>query len=245
MLQETSASRCCDGYDLAMLDLDGVVYIGAARRARAPPSTCAGAREPAAAPGLRHQQRLPDARHGRRAPASSWGSRAEAGDVVTSAQAAAHAAGRPARRRAPRSSCSAARACERRSRRRASSPVTDRDGRPGRRGHRLRPRRAVARRDARRGPDPRRAALGGQQHRPDHPDRRRRSAPGHGVLVRMLRGLLRRRAGGGGQAGAAAVRRDRTPGRRRPPADGRRPARHRHRGRPQRRGRLAAACSPG
>ena len=70
-------------------------------------------------------------------------------------------------------------------------------------------------------------------------------APGHGVLVETIRRLQRRGARRGRQAGAAAARRDRPPGRRRAAADGRRPARHRHRGCPQRRARLAAGADRG
>ena len=65
-------------------------------------------------------------------------------------------------------------------------------------------------------------------------------APGHGVLVETLRRFTRRRASGRRQAGPAAPRRDGAPVRWRAAADGRRPARHRHRGCARGRGRLAA-----
>ena len=65
-------------------------------------------------------------------------------------------------------------------------------------------------------------------------------APGHGVLVETLRRFSGVEPVVAGQAVAAAARRDGPPGRRRPAADGRRPAGHRHRGCGQRRDRLAA-----
>ena len=65
-------------------------------------------------------------------------------------------------------------------------------------------------------------------------------APGHGVLVETLRRFTGVEPGGGRQAGPAAARRDRAPLRWRAAADGRRPARHRHRGRARGRRRLAA-----
>ena len=67
-------------------------------------------------------------------------------------------------------------------------------------------------------------------------------APGHGVLVDTIRELQRGGAGGRRQAGAAVARRDRPAGRRGAPADGGRPARHRHRGRPQCRAGLVAGA---
>ena len=108
MLHETSAPLL-DGYDLVMLDLDGVVYIGGDAVPDAP-EHLRRAREAGRAPGLRHQQRLADARTRSRTTCVELGVAAEPGDVVTSAQAAARvlaerlgagAQGVPARRRGP------------------------------------------------------------------------------------------------------------------------------------------------
>ena len=116
------------------------------------------------------------------------GVEAEPDDVVTSAQAAAHAAARAARR-GRRGRCWAGRArggaASRRAWCRSPSTTTGRGA-----GDRLRPRRAVARRHARRGAGPRRAALGGQQHRPDHPD-----AVRHGPRARRAGRMLERFTG--------------------------------------------------
>ena len=95
----------------------------------------------------------------------------------------------------------------------------------------LRARGAVADDHAGGGADPRRAALGGQQHRPDASRPPTGSRPGHGALVEMIARVRRRRPGGGRQAAAAAVRRDRCAGSGASAADGRRPPGHRHRGR--------------
>ena len=163
---------------------------------------------------------------------ASSGSRPPDDDVVTSAQAAARLlADRLADGCRGRSS-SAARACEARSREPGCAPVQDAEERAGRRGRPgftpdVRWSTVIVRRD----PGPRRAAVGGVQHRPDRPDRRtawrRATARWSSVVARFAGG----EPGGGRQAGAAAVRGDRAPGRRRPAAGGRRPARHRHRGR--------------
>ena len=66
------------------------------------------------------------------------------------------------------------------------------------------------------------------------PGQRSAGAPG--------RGFRRTGAGGRGQARAAVVRGDPAAGRRRPPARGRRPARHRHRGRRTTRAGTACWC---
>ena len=204
MLHEASAPLL-DGYDLVMLDLDGSsTSAGTPYRTRPAPAPGPRGRR---APGVRHQQRLrtPD-RSRTTSSSSAWPPSPR--DVVTSAQAAAHVladrlgAGR-------RCSCSAARA--------AGGPQGGgpRAGEP-RRTTRSRWSPATAptccgATSCGRGAGPRRAALGGQQHRPDHPDRRRRGARARRAGEDAA-GLLRRGAGGGRQAAAAAARRDRTAG---------------------------------
>ena len=117
----------------------------------------------------------PTTRRGRRrrspSTCASWGWTRDAGRRGHLGPGGRPAAGRPARRRAPGSRCSAPTGSRRRcaaegwSRSRSSDDaeamVT-----------RLRTRRALARHHAGRGADPGRAAVGGQQHRPDHPDGR-------------------------------------------------------------------------
>ncbi len=76
-------------YDVALLDLDGVVYVG---RDAVPgaPQALAAARAGGHAPGLRDQQRRAAAGRRRRAPDGRWRSPAEPDEVITSSQAAAH-----------------------------------------------------------------------------------------------------------------------------------------------------------
>ena len=71
------------------------------------------------------------------------------------------------------------------------------------------------------------------------------TAPGHGVLVGLLREFTGVRADSRREAGTAAARRDDPPGGREPTADGGRPARHRHRRRDQRRLRQPAGDDRG
>ena len=93
-------SRCAAAYDLAMLDLDGVVYVGGDAVPGAP-EHLAAARDGRDAAGVHHQQRLPPARAGGRAPARARRRGGAPSDVVTSAQAAARVLRRPVRRRRP------------------------------------------------------------------------------------------------------------------------------------------------
>ena len=219
-----------DAYDVAMLDLDGVVYIGPDAVPGAP-DHLAAAREGRDAPGLRHQQRLPDRRPRSRAHLRDLGIEVDDGDVVTSAQAAA----RLLAEQLPAGSAVfviggeglevalAEHGPARRCRTRAE--------RAGRRGVRLPRRPALVDGDRRRDPGPRRAAVGGLEHRPDRADpdgsrtgqRRagRASWPGSPTASRWSPGKPR----------AAAVRGDAAPGRRRAAAGGGGPAGHRHRGR--------------
>ena len=170
----------------------------AARRSRAPRSTW---RRPARrdATGVHHQQRrAPSGRVA--AHLRELGVEAETDDVVTSAQAAAHVlrdrfgdgrAGRLPRRRRAQAGAAAA----------GLEPVGVEDD-------------AVAivtgygpevrwsDDHAGRGADPRRPALGGEQHRPDHPDGVRRRRPGTASRWRCC-ALQRGRARGGGQARSA------------------------------------------
>ena len=187
-------------YDLAMLDLDGVVYVGGDAVPGAPSTSRARAR-----PGMRlafitnNAARPPEAvaEHLR-----ELGIEADAEDVVTSAQAAAHGAARAARRgRAGWCVLGGRRAGEALRRGRPGAGRRRRRGRGGG-GDRLRAGRAVARHHAGRGADPRRAAVGGQQHRPDDARPPYGVAPGHGVLVETAAPVRRRRAGGGRQAGS-------------------------------------------
>ena len=101
--------RCATAYDLAMLDLDGVVYVGGEAVPGAP-EHLADVRDGRDAPRVRHQQRRPAPRARWPSTCASWASRPRTSDVVTSAQAAARVLARPARRRARGSPCSAARA---------------------------------------------------------------------------------------------------------------------------------------
>ena len=179
--------RCAAAYDLAMLDLDGVVYIGGDAVPGAPDTWRRPARRGC---GWRSSPTTPPGRPTRSpSTCASSGVEAEDEDVVTSAQAAARVLRRPARRRRAGGRARAARACERRSPRPACEPVRRR----GRRRSRSSP--ATARTCAgatimrARGADPRRAAVGGQQHRPDHPDARSASRPGTASWSTMLRGF--------------------------------------------------------
>ena len=98
-----SSEPLSTAYDVAVLDLDGVVYVGPDAVPGAPEALNA-AQDGGHAPRLRHQQRRP-------APRTWWvthlrrlGVDAHDEDVVTSAQAAARLLAARARRRAARSS---------------------------------------------------------------------------------------------------------------------------------------------
>ena len=240
MLERVRASRCARPYDLAMLDLDGVVYIGGdggAGRRRAPGRgprgrDAAWRSSPTTPPGPRT-----------RSP-STCASSASRPSRATSSP-------RPRRprgcwptgsARAPGWCCSAATGCEEALREEGLEPVGGRRTTPEAVVTGYGPDVLLARHHAGGGAGPRRAALGGQQHRPDHPDGLRRRRRATGCWSRRCRRFTGVRAGGGRQAAAAAARRDGAPGRRRAPADGGRPAGHRHRGRAQRRRRLAAGA---
>ena len=206
------------------------------RRSPASPALLDGARGRRHDAGLRHQQRGPAAGARSLSTSRRWESTRRDTDVVTSAQAAARSAGRPAARRVARCSSSAARvsrspcasmACAGQSRRR-DPPPWSRASIPMSAGRRSR--------SAYAWPDG--AALGRLQHRPDRADRAGDRTGQRHAGERGRRG--RRTAGpsGGGQAVPPAVRRDGAPDRRRAPARRRRPARHRHRGGDQLRCRL-------
>ena len=140
------------------------------------------------------------------------GRRATAADVVTSAQAAARRAGRGARRGAQDPAARAVRDCGSRCVEAGLEPVDDPDGR-GRRGERLRPRRALARHHAGLDAGARRTALRRQQHRHDHPDALRPRARARRAGADDL-GFAGVEPDGGGQAGEAADGGDRAAGRR-------------------------------
>ena len=204
----TCADALDEAYDLAMLDLDGVVYVGGDAVPGAPDHIAA-----ARAAGMRiafitnNAARPPGtvAEHLR-----ELGVEATDDDVVTSAQAAARVLverlGEGARvavlgadgllEAVPGGG---PRAGGRRGRGRGGA------------GDRVRAPGAVAPDHARRGAGARRAVVGGQQHRHVDPDAVRhrsgaRGARGHGAAVQ------RRRAGGGRQARPAAAGRDGAPG---------------------------------
>ena len=184
---EGSQGPLWDAYDVAMLDLDGVVYIG--------PDAVPGAPEHLArprgrrhAPRLRHQQRLAARRPRSPSTCVSSGSTVADEDVVTSAQAAARVLAEqlPAglggvrhRRRGTRGGAP-----------RAGAPAGAGPGRGARSpwspGFHRRP--ALGDRDRRRDPGARRAALGRLQHRPDRADagrtrpRQRRAGRGGGPV---------------------------------------------------------------
>ncbi len=236
----TSTTPLTDAYDLAMLDLDGVVYIGGRGGAGCGRRRSAQAR----GAGMRvafitnNASRPPAGRC--RSPASSWASPAAVDDVVTSGPGR-----RPGWRGRPgapvRGSCAwVLPASRRRWSRRVWCPVGATDDAAGRR-HRLRAR-AVAWRAIMRTAVRVRDGLPWIASNTDHDDpdglrdRARARCPGRddergsrgvtpvvaGKPARPLLDETVRRVGG------------------EPAADGRRPARHRHRGCPQRRARLAA-----
>ena len=236
-------SRWWTAYDLAMFDLDGVVYIGEERRARRARAPRAGARAA-----------------GCTSPSSPTTPPGRPTAVVE--KLAGIGVRRVRGRRRDLGAGGGAGAVRALRRRRAG-------GGPGR----GRPRGGVARRGARAGggdrravpvalvtgygPDvvwrdvmraavlsPRRAAVGGQQRRPVAADAVRRGARPRGDGG-PARAVQRRPGRRGRQAAATAARRDGAPGGRRAAADGRRPARHRHRGRPRGRGGLAAGADRG
>ena len=230
-----------DAYDVAMLDLDGVVYIG--------PDAVPGAPEhlDAARDAGMHLAYVTN--NASRTPAAVARHLRDLGiavadeDVVTSAQAAA----RVLSEQLPDGSAvfviggeglEVALA-------RAGPPAgAGPGGEARRRGLRLPRRPALVDGDRGRDPGPRRAALGGLQHRHDGADARgsraRQRRPGRGG--RPLRGPA---AGGGRQAGVTAVRGDAAACGRRAAPGGRRPARHRHRGRQQHRLRQPAGDDRG
>ena len=100
---EQSATALVEAYDLAMLDLDGVVYVGPRGGRRRGPGHLAGRAEAGIARGVRHQQRLAPARQVA-AHLRELGVEAEDADVVTSAQAAARLLADRLRRGRPRCS---------------------------------------------------------------------------------------------------------------------------------------------
>ena len=239
-----STEPLVEAYDLAMLDLDGVVYIGG--------DAVPGAPEHLARLGSAGMQLAFITNNASRPPEAvveklaGIGVEADRDDVVTSAQAAARLLVERLRRGRARWPCSARAGLEEALRDVGLEPVAVDDERAVAMVDRLRAGRAVARRHARGRADPRRAAVGGEQHRPARSRRAYGVAPGHGVHgASLLERFSGRRAGGGRQAAAAAAGRDRPAGGRRAPADGGRPARHRHRGRARRRRRLAAGADRG
>ena len=171
-------------YDLAMLDLDGVVYIGRDAVPGAPEHVAA-----ARAAGMRvafitnNASRPPDAvaehlrelgRRGR--PPTTWSPRPRPPPGCSPSGSA----------RAPGWWCSAPTGWPRRVAEAGLVPVgVDDDAEAVVTGYGP----DVRWRDdhAGRGADPRRAVVGRVQHRPDDPDGRSGSAPGHGVLVETLR----------------------------------------------------------
>ncbi len=191
-------------YDVAVLDLDGVVYVG--------PDAVPGAPEAlnAAQDGGMHLAFVTN--NAARTPDTvgeqlrSLGVDAHDEDVVTSAQATA----RLLAKELPQGSkvfLVGGEGLEQALLERGLEPVTE----PARRrrggGTGLRPRHAVE--PGRAGRDPRalRAALGGQQHRHDDPDRHR-DRTGQRDARRPRRALRRAGAGGGREAQAAVVRGD-------------------------------------
>ena len=222
----SSPEPLCAAYDLAMLDLDGVVYVGAdavpgaadrIAAARAAGMRCAFITNNASRPPADVAAHL-----------TELGVPAQADDVVTSAQAACRLL---LDRLGPR----------RRWRCWADPGSRSRSGRRVWRRSRSATRAAQALVSGY-GPDvlwrdvmraavrcPRRAVVGGQQHRLHDPHRLRRG-PGARDAGAEPQRVLGCPTGGGGQAVATAARRDGATGGRRSAADGGRPARHRHRG---------------
>ncbi len=234
---QASDGALWDAYDVAMLDLDGVVYVG---RDAVPgaPDHLAAARDAGMklAYVTNNASRTPDTVAD--APARAGRRRRRRGRRQLR-PGRRPAAERAAARAVRRSSSSAARACRWRSPSWGCARCRTATERAGGRGVRLRGRPALVDGHRRRDPGARRAALGGLQHRPHGADPRRARSRQRRA---GRRGRAVRRAGAGGrrQAGAAAVRGDAAPGRRRDAAGRRRPARHRHRGRQP--GRATTRC---
>ena len=215
-----------DAYDVAMLDLDGVVYIG--------PDAVPGAPEHLAAAREAGMHLAFVTNNASRTPGTvaahlrELGVEVDDADVVTSAQAAA----RLLADRLPEGSAVFVIGGE-------GLEVALSEPASGRSGPEDDPAAVVSgfhaglrwsHRDRRGDPGARRAAVGGLQHRPDRADP---VGPGAGQrrAGRGGRAVHRPSAGGGRQAGAAAVRGDPAPGRRGAAAGGGGPAGHRHRGR--------------
>ena len=227
-----------DAYDLAMFDLDGVVYIGEDAVPGAP-AHLARARELGVHLAFitNNASRPPEAVVEKLA---GIGVEASVADVVTSAQAAARVLSDRYGAGAFVAVLGAA-GLEEALRAEGLEPVAVTDDRAVALVTGYGPDVRLARRDASGGPSPRRPAVGGQQRRPVAADAVRPGARTRGDGG-PARAVQRRPGRRGRQAAAPAAGRDGPPRGRRAPADDRRPARHRHRGRARGRGGLAAGA---
>ena len=223
----SSEQPLSSAYDVAVLDLDGVVYVGP-DAVEGAPEALNRAQSSRHAPRVRDQQRRPPTGDRGGAPARPRGRRARRGRRHQRPGRGA-AARRPAADREPGVPD---RWC-RGSRRRCASVAWCRS--PSRRTRCRGRARATARRC--RGSGWSRASILVRAGLPwvasntdmTHPDRDGGRA-GQRHPGAAGRGVRRPGAGGGRQADAAAVRGDPGPGRRRASAGGRGPAGHRHRG---------------
>ena len=225
-------------YDVALLDLDGVVYLGGTAIPGAAEALRKADRGRHAA-GVRDQQRLPHPGRHRR-PADELrraGLAGRRGDLRPGRRPAAGRtpsggrAGPGHRRQRPADGGARARPAPGQHRGRAAAR-----GGPG-----LFARRQLL--DAGRGRPRggRRRAVRGVQRRP-HPAQPARTPAGQRVADPGGRDRDRGAAAGGGQARAPAAPRIGAADRRQASARRRRPAGHRHRGRPPGRGRTACSC---
>ena len=218
-------------YDVALLDLDGVVYVGPDAVAARVDALAAAAAGRACA--RRSSRTTPRARRASVADhLRALGIPCEDDDVVTSAQAAARLVAdlvEPGATVLVVGGEGLGSRCASTGLRPASAPTTS--PRPSCRAS-ARSRLGAARRGRVRARD--RGAVGRVEPRRDRADRRAGRAPGNGTFVGALAADLRSRAGRRGQAGAPAVRRGGRAAAVRRVRCRRRPARHRHRGRGQR-----------